>query len=697
MTNQPDTKSRSSSEIRKNGNRLRGAGSLYLRQHQYNPVDWHPWCPESRAIALAEDKPIFLSIGYAACHWCHVMEREVFDDNHIADFLNNHFICIKVDREEHPDVDQIYMRFVQGLTGSGGWPLNVFLTPDLKPFFGATTYPAELFLNLIQKLVDIFQSKRNMIEQQAQSIAEQLIKESSWIPGPIVDQTSIIQSAGSFLSLVDPIWGGLEGRMKFPMPSFWRFMLHVYRKTADPKMAKMIRLTLDNMGSGGIHDHIEGGFHRYTVEPTWLIPHFEKMLYDQALLSSLYLEASAVFNHSRYREIASDTLDFVTHHMTNPHGGFATSLDADSEGQEGSYYLWSPRDLQQALGSEIGKKLAHFLRVTEEGNFEGKNILTLRPLDRIIHDSAPTLQDVQALFRAHKPSLQTYRDRRPRPTLDTKVITSLNGLMIDALARGASILGRHDWLQAARKAADFLLDHHLEKNGSLARASNQAEIQSGGILDDYAYLIQGILTLFEASGEISYLEHAMALTDYVMEEFDRREGGFYYTSRTHPAFLGRQIDITDNVTPSANAVMLHVLHIVYILTSNRRYREKLETSLRAFSQPMSYQSIDMVWWQDAALMYAGPFYQVVVAGNPRSTKHRQLTDTLRAYTAPFVFLLEEPPTGFTHRHDALLPAIRNERKTTTQATAYVCQPGTCMAPTQQPEELHKQLHSDWNF
>jgi len=422
------------------GNRLAAEASLYLRQHAQNPVDWHPWGEEALERARREDKPIFLSIGYSSCHWCHVMEHEVFEDDGVAAVLNAKFVCIKVDREERPDIDAAYMDALQAMTGSGGWPMSLFLTPGLEPFYGGTYIPRDGFLQLIERIDLVFREKRDELQGSAAEVSAAVNRRPPGGQGEPPDAEALTAAARKALAGVDPAWGGFGGRQKFPTPPRWRFLLHHYRKTGDEDAARALRLTLDRMADGGIRDQIGGGFHRYAVEPTWLVPHFEIMLYDNAQLASLYLEASAALDEPRYRETALDVLDFLAREMRDPAGGFHASFDADSEGGEGRFYVWTPGEIEQIAGAADGPALAAVLGVTEEGNFEGRSIPTRRAdIEDVARRFGRDPGELGGLFAEHREALRERRGRRSPPALDPKIVTAWNGLAIGAFAAAHAV------------------------------------------------------------------------------------------------------------------------------------------------------------------------------------------------------------------------------------------------------------------
>jgi uncharacterized protein YyaL (SSP411 family) len=659
-------------------NHLSRERSLYLRQHASNPLDWYPWCDEALERARKEDRPIFLSIGYASCHWCHVMEREVFEKQDVADFMNEHFVSIKVDREERPDLDALYMKAVVALTGGGGWPMSVFLTPGLEPFYGGTYLPHDRFLAIARAIAEAHETRRDAIEEQGARLRAYVTSRPSLSGGPPVDPGAIGSAASAALDAHDERWGGLGVAMKFPNPVIWRFLLHHHRKTGDERTARAIRRTLDAMGSGGIHDHVAGGFHRYTVERTWLVPHFEKMLYDSAQLASLYTEASVVFGDARYREIARHTLDFMIRDMSGDEGGFYASLDADSPGGEGATYVWTLEEIHDLAG-EDGPALATLLGVTAGGNFESGSILTRRS------DAEP-----DGLLDRYRPALLERRQGREQPALDRKIVTSWNGLAISAMAHGAAAFGDGRYLEAATRAAGFLWNEHRTAGGELLRASNGGHAEHEAVLDDHALLAAGLLDLFDASSDETHLARAMELLESVLEHFSHPEAGFYLT-RDEVA-LGRQVRIEDTVRPSGNSVMLHVMLRIAALTGERDLHERVASTLGAYSGVMARSGLEMAWWFDAAQMLAGPHYEVVVAGDSDA-----LVGAYRQLHPSHALLVTVPADGPQARTLELMPPLAGKRALDGRPTAYVCRLGACNAPTSDPAELRSQILDGWSL
>lgn len=685
---------RSPAQIRAEGNGLRQARSLYLRQHAHNPIDWQPWGHAALERARRQDKPVFLSIGYAACHWCHVMEREVFEDDEVAAFMNEHFVSIKVDREERPDLDAVYMEAVQIMQGTGGWPMSVFLTPDQRPFFGGTYFPRDAFLLIAQRVLDVYRTRREDVHTQAAQVTAAIDEVQLSAPGPL-DRTSIDAAARRAQAVFDSRWGGFSGRMKFPTPPRWAFLLHYYRKSGHEPLAQMVRATLDAMASGGLRDQLAGGFHRYSVDPIWLVPHFEKMLYDNAQLASLYTEAAVVLNPS-YAAVAHHTIEFMLRDLRDSSPGFFASLDADSPDGEGAYYVWTARQLEDVAGARDGAMLARLFDVTEEGNFEGANVLTRRvPVEQVAEAFDTTADQVQATLDRWLPELLQARARRPAPGLDRKVITAWNGLAISALAQAATALDHARYRDAAHQCADYLWQTHRTGDGRLWRVSHDGEAEQSAVLDDYALLACGLLDLYEATFNAEYIRRAKALIDVVRDEFAAPDGGFFLTPRTTEAPLGRRFEVFDSVEPSGNAAAIQALLRLSALTGSEAYRSEAEGALRAQAVRMEQAGLEMAWWNDAALRLLGPFYQVVVAGDWNEPRTQELVQTARQLRAPHVVVIHVPAQGPDEQLATLLEPARGKTSAGQSPVAYVCQYGSCRAPTSDPAHLRAQLLEGW--
>ena len=697
----PDDSSGAGAQLRQSrpaGNRLAAEQSLYLQQHAHNPVDWYPWGEEALQRARAEDKPIFLSIGYSSCHWCHVMENEVFERDDVAAFLNEHFIAIKVDREERPDLDAVYMQALQMMTGSGGWPLNVLLTSDLRPFFGATYVPAEQFLEAARALSEAYAGDRAKVDE----VGAELHKLVAGDPTPdgaaaaLSPELPAQAAAGASLAF-DEEWGGFGHRQKFPVPPRWRFLLHHYRLTGDAEVGRMLHLTLNRMGDGGIHDHVGGGFHRYTVERSWTVPHFEKMLYDNAQLASLYSEAAVVFKDANYGLIARGALDFMLDELADPAGGFYASFDADSDGEEGSFYVWTPAELRIAAGPAAGDALAALLGVTAEGNFEGASVLTRRASLIELEQRLGIGEDKLAgLLDKWRPALKEHRAQRVAPALDRKIVTAWNGLALEALALGHSVFGEERYREAAQRTADFLWESHRREDGGLWRASTAGQVSGEGILDDYALLALGLLALFEATGDAVQLKRALMLIDYAVEHFAHPRAGFYLTPAEHEAPLGRQVVIHDSVEPSGSAAMLLALQRAAAITGREDYRAKVTDALSTYADTLATDGLELAAWQDVALLELSPLYTVVIAGDGKSAATRELLTAAREQAAPYALVVHLPVAGASQELAALAPALADKRAADDGTPrAYVCRYGSCQAPTADPAEMLAQLGAGW--
>ena len=682
--------------IRLEGNHLKNENSVYLRQHGHNPMDWYPWGEAALKRSTSEDKPIFLSIGYSSCHWCHVMEQQVFTKDDIAEFMNENFINIKVDREERPDLDAIYMEAVQTLTGGGGWPMSVFLTPDLKPFYGGTFFPYQQFKQLTSQLREIYNKQRDKVNAQASQLESILARRPQISTNIELKPDTIETIAQSVESYYDSHWGGFSEQMKFPTPVRWLFLLHYYRKTGDHRYSEMIKRTLDQIGSGGIHDHIGGGFHRYTVERTWLVPHFEKMLYDNAQLAGLYIEASTVFDDSNYAAIARAALDFMIRDMSGPEGGFYSSYDADSDGKEGSFYLWSFDEILTLAGENDGPPLADMLGITPQGNFEGKNIITRRTEPAKVSDNfGKNEREVEDLLKKYLPKLHLYRAQRVWPNLDKKIITSWNGLAIAALAQGYSVFRDGSYLTAAEKAVNYILDVHLRANGSLFRSSYNGKAENESVLDDYAFLTYGLLELYQATGEIDYLKTALGFIEYVKANFRNEEAGYHLTHQRCDMPLGRKIEFFDSVRPSGNSAMLQAILKASAITGNNEYYDIVSRTINAYAGVITRAGLEMAWWLDVSLKFNGPYYEVIIAGDRGSSRADKLISTFQDINPAHAVLVIIPANGANASVKKLIPAISDKTAIAGQATAYVCRYGVCKLPTDDPDVFRVQLMEGW--
>lgn len=674
---------RTPENIRTHGNHLVNEPSLYLQQHAHNPMDWYPWGKEALKRAEEEDKPIFLSIGYSSCHWCHVMEHEVFEHDDVAQFMNQHFICIKVDREERPDLDAVYMEAVQMMTGRGGWPMSVFLTPDLKPFHGGTYFPHDQFMSLVQQIQQIYQTRRSELDEQGSTVAQRIAASSNLQThdGVSLDDGILKKVVDRAREAFDEKNGGFQQSQKFPTPARWRYLLHELRHASDDELEIMIITTLEAMQGGGIYDHVGGGFHRYTVDTQWTVPHFEKMLYDNGQLASLYLEAGAVFGREDFTATGTDVLDFLMRDMRSDDGGFYASYDADSGGEEGTYYIWDEADITNAVGEADGPALATVLGVRAPGNFEhtGKSVLTRRP----------GVTDTDGLLARHRLTLRSTRDQRTAPGLDKKIITSWNGLTIAALAQAFAATGKQEYLDAAEKAVAFILGQHRDKGGRLLRSSSGGRVSGEAILDDYAFLSDALLELYQVSGKTAHLQTAKELIDHARTEFTKTGGGFFLTSANTEAPLGRRVEHFDSVIPSGNAVMLQNLIRLTAITGEPVYLNEAKTQLDSMAGLMDRAGFEMAWSCDAARKVISPYFSVVIAGKPG-----ELFESLMSRLPANAVCCLVPGDGPDKELLKLAPALESKISVDGKATAYVCEYGTCKAPTQDLKVMLEQVFGE---
>ena len=678
-------------------NRLAGETSPYLLQHKDNPVDWFPWGPEAFAKAKAEDKAILLSVGYSACHWCHVMAHESFENPQTAEVMNALFVSIKVDREERPDVDSIYMQAVQTMTSHGGWPMTVFMTPDGRPFYGGTYFPPverhgmPSFTQVLMAVADAYQNKRGEMLAGAAQIAERLQKPLAGSGQQMLTATILQSAIQRMAEGFDWDNGGFGGAPKFPQPMNLEFALRSYKRDGDARLLQMAEFTLNKMARGGIYDQVGGGFHRYSTDQFWLVPHFEKMLYDNALLVRTYLHAYQVTGNHFYHRIAEETIDYVLREMTESSGGFYSAQDADSEGPEGKFFLWTAGEIQEILSEADARIAMRLWDVTEEGNFEEKNILNL-PVD--IPDVAISLgmleADLMAVLRRCRKMLYDAREKRVHPGRDDKVLTSWNGLMLRSLAEAAAILGRDDYLQAARKNADFLLKS-LRSNGRLLRTWKGGQAKLHGYLEDYAMLAAGLVSLYEATFERRWLDEAASLCDGMIDLFwSEIEGVFYDTGRDAEALIMRPRDFYDNAMPSGGSAAADALLKMAVLTGNQEYEQKAVRSLRAMAGVLGNYPSAFGHWLCALDFYLARKQEVVLVGPPSHERLKAFKETVFGAYLPNKVVAGFDPKGAPSA-TRNLPLLQGRDMVGGVPTAYVCENYTCQLPATDVEILAKQL------
>ncbi len=654
-------------------NRLAEATSPYLLQHADNPVDWFEWGKDALLRARETDRPILLSVGYAACHWCHVMERESFEDPEIARLMNEHFVSVKVDREERPDVDAIYMDAVQAMSGHGGWPMTLFLTPDGEPFFAGTYFPPEDrhglpgFPRVLQTVAEAWRDRREDLLGQGQRVIEAIGRGPSASADPLTEDV-LRQAFAGLRGGFDREWGGFGGAPKFPQPMTLEFLLRCHLRGWDEAL-DMVTRTLDRMAAGGIHDHLGGGFHRYAVDRTWLVPHFEKMLYDNAQLARLYLHAWQVTGTEEYRRVATGTLDYLLRDMRHTDGGFFSSQDADSEGEEGRFFVWSWEELVR----EVGEEVAEALGAGPEGNWEGRNVLWRPSGEAEVPEEARV-----RLFRV--------RERRVKPATDDKVLAGWNGLAISALARAGRALGAPRYVAAASAAADFLLSALRREDGRLLRAWRDGRTSGPAYLDDHALVAAACLDLYETTFEIRWFEEARRLADDILRLFRDEAGGFFQTGADAEGLVVRPKDLFDNAVPSGSSVAAEVLQRLALLTGEAGYEQAGASALRVVRDLMARAPSGFGHALGALDLYLSAAKEIAIVGDPDDAATRALIDEVWRRHLPNAVLAVGNADGAT-----AVPLLEGRDPVDGKAAAYVCERFFCQRPVTEPEVLAAQL------
>lgn len=668
-------------------NRLIKEKSPYLLQHAHNPVDWYSWSDEAFHAAREQDKPIFLSIGYATCHWCHVMEKESFENVEIAQLMNETFINIKVDREELPEVDSLYMEFAQSMmAGAAGWPLNVILTPELQPFFAATYLSAYAshglagMVDLVQRIKEIWESdEREKVVEQAERIVE-VFGDNIHLKGDDLPQKEQIEeSAELIFKMADPIHGGIKGVPKFPIGYQWNFLLHYASMAEDSRSLFLVERTLDMMQRGGIYDHLGGGFSRYSVDERWLVPHFEKMLYDNALLAYSYLEAWLVTQRPLYRTVCEEILDYVLRDMTHSDGGFYSAEDADSEGHEGYFYTWKMDEIRSVLGKDESVLFCEFYQVTPAGNFEGRNILnTPVRLEEFAAEKEKDPHELEMLFAMQRQILWKVRERREHPLKDDKILSSWNGLMIFAMAEAGMCFNEKRFIDAAVKAAQFIKTH-LWQDGQLLRRWREGEALYSAGLDEYAFLIKGLISLFEADQGTEWLGWAIYLTNILKEQFKVEGGAFYQTDGRDASILLRKCQFSDGAEPSGNAVHAENLLRLYQLTSDNSFLEQAEHIFKAVKKYIdnyppgyTYHLLDLIRYYDTHAV------TIMVALNEKEQYRQELQQILYHTYLPhraIIWKRQDDP-----RLSQYIPYLSKQEPIKGKTTLYLCHKGVCLEP-----------------
>ena len=674
-------------------NKLIDETSPYLLQHAHNPVDWYPWGDEAFAKAKAEDKPLLVSIGYSACHWCHVMEHESFEDEATARVMNENFINIKVDMEERPDVDQIYMTFVQLTTGRGGWPMNVFLTPEKLPFFGGTYFPPAQrygmpsWQQILMSIAEAWRERRDELLHSANEIVGELRRVGITELSPAGLTTDQLDSSfQSFVRSFDRTNGGFGGAPKFPPSMSLEFLFRYWKRTGDENALEMVKFTARKMAEGGMYDQLGGGFHRYAVDAVWLVPHFEKMLYDNAQLIRIYLHLFQITREEFYRQVAVDTLEYVKREMLDDSGGFYSSQDADSEGEEGKFFVWTPDEIEEILGSEDAQIFNFYYDVSDEGNFEGKNI----PHVSYTAEAAAKafkidVEKLNAVIASGKKKLFAARERRIKPFRDEKVLTAWNGLMLSAFAEAGAALNSEEYLEIAKRNADFILIE-LQLDGRLLRTWKEGRAKLNAYIEDYANLADGLIVLYQASGITRYLNEAKRLADLMITEFwDEENGGFFFTSADHEELIVRNKGFYDNATPSGNSVAADVLLRLAKFFGEEKYERFATTVLRLVAPQIKRHPQGFGRALSTLEFHLSPVKEVAVIGPRGNELEREVLDR---YLPNFVIAISDDPSN-----DGT-PLINGKTTLDGKAAAYVCENFACQRPVTEVAELRKLLRVD---
>ncbi|WDT75039.1 MAG: thioredoxin domain-containing protein [Candidatus Manganitrophus sp.] len=684
----------------KHTNRLIHETSPYLLQHAHNPVDWYPWGEEALKKAKNENKPILLSIGYSACHWCHVMEHESFEDEETAQWMNEHFVNIKVDREERPDLDQIYQNAVQlFIRRGGGWPLTMFLTPEKVPFYGGTYFPPEdryglpAFSKLLEIVTNTYREKQDEIVKTAEQVRTALGEMSGGKAAPAkreIDPHLLEGAAESLGRIFDTKQGGFGGAPKFPSTPALNLFLRYYQQNGEETYLTMVTYTLGKMAWGGMYDQLGGGFHRYSTDDHWLVPHFEKMLYDNAQLARLYFATYQATGQPFYMKIGEEILEYVLREMTDPLGGFYSTQDADSEGEEGKFFVWTPQEIKAVVGEETGALICRHYGITDAGNFEGKNILHVRqPLDNLAREMGKTTEELERIVGEAKKKLFLERERRVKPFRDEKLLTSWNGLMIGAFVDGYNVTRNERYLAVAQKGVDFLWTR-LYQEGRLLRTFKEGVAKLNGYLDDYTFTVDALLDLYEATSDAMHLDRARGLTTRLIDQFwDDAQGGFFFTSKDHEPLIARSKSSADQSIPSGNAVAAQSLLRLFYMTGEASYFDKAEKTLQFFSEAMEENVFATGNMIAVADFYLRKPKEIVVIGDPKSPETERLLAGIQRLYLPNKVLFRVDPG---QPHETPLPdPVKGKKMIDGKPTVYICHHFTCSQPLTDWEAIRAQL------
>jgi uncharacterized protein YyaL (SSP411 family) len=702
-------------------NRLANEKSPYLLQHAHNPVDWYPWGEEAFVRAREEDKPIFLSIGYSTCHWCHVMEEESFSDPDIAAVMNEHFVCIKVDREERPDVDKVYMTSVVSMTGQGGWPLTVFLTPDKRPFFGGTYFPPDNKMGMpglktvLLTVHGLWTDRRDEVLRSSEAMLEFLRQQTSRTgeKGPPLSPETLKSAYEHFTGSFDPRYGGFGPAPKFPSAHSLSFLLRYWKRFGEPQALGMVERTLSSMAGGGIYDHIGGGFHRYSTDEEWHVPHFEKMLYDQATLARAYVETFQATKNAGYAQTAREVFDYVLREMTGREGAFYSAEDADSpvdavepeRKREGAFYVWTKAEIVAILGEFDAEIFGHFFGVEATGNvlhdphgeFTEKNILHVtHPLEDTASRFEWSTSDVRTTLDRSREKLLDARSRRPRPHLDDKILVDWNGLMIASLSVGSRVLEEPRYLAAAERAAEFILENLVREDGRLLHTYRDGEARVLGNIEDYAFFVHGLLELYETCFKVRYLQAAKHLTEEMVRLFWDEEGsGFFFTASDAESLLVRQKELYDGAFPSGNSLATLNLTVLGRLTMEKDFESKAEALFTSLSSQVTRAPNAFTQLLGALDFALGPSREIVIVGDRSREDTTELLRRVRHEFAPNKVVVLVPPSGKEREElTALIPFLKEYHLIGHTATVYVCENYACKAPTTSPVELDALLRPE---
>ena len=685
--------------MNKNSNHLIFEKSPYLLQHAYNPVNWYPWSEDAFKKASLEDKPIFLSIGYSTCHWCHVMEKESFEDIEVAKLMNEAFVSIKVDREERPDIDKIYMNFCQMLTGSGGWPLTIIMTPDKKPFFTATYIPKQNnygrigMLELIPQVKDLWLNKRSEILQSSENITKHFSNRNISIPSKALDESILDLTFEHLGQLYDMTNGGFGTSPKFPTMHHIYFLLRYYKRNKNEYALKMVEKTINTMRAGGIWDHIGFGFHRYSTDEKWTVPHFEKMLYDQALISIGYIEAYQVTKGEEYKNIAEEIFTYVLRDMTSDLGGFYSAEDADSEGVEGKFYTWTRNEIKRIFPEQESGMLIDIFNIGN-GSIEESGVLYInKSLEDIASKYNLSLIDLDVFIQGAIKKMLFEREKRIHPFKDDKILTDWNGLMISALAMGARAFDNKAYEKAATAAADFIINNLITKEGFLLHRYREGQSAISANLDDYTFFIMGLLELYETNFNISYLKTAISLNKHLIENFwDNKDGGFYFTQANSDLADFRQKDIYDGAIPSGNSIALLNLIKLSRITANTGLEEKALEILKAFSETIEKSPEAYTQFISSFDFIIGPSFEIVIVGDINSNETKKILKAINSIFIPNKVVVLKTPGSPESEITEISDFIKDLKMINNKPTVYVCSNYSCKLPTNNTNEMLKLLN-----